>query len=113
MNDNKFRNGSRYILQVTKSDIGHWQPHKGRIGEEFKQGNNQPINRDKGRNKHVIVSTAEAMEQWQTRFSAGLFGDILSIHQLHYMQITSEKPTDPSDRQSAPKHIILAYHYFL
>ena len=103
MNDNKFRNGSRYFLQVTQSDIGHWQPHKGRIGEEFtKQGNNQPISRrDKGRNKHVmiLVSTAEAMEQWQTRFSAGLFGDILSIRQWVSQLIIMEFPCYPHSQR--------------
>jgi hypothetical protein len=29
------------------------------------------------------------------------------------MQITSKQPTDPSDRQSAPKHKRIAYHSFL
>ena len=64
------RNGSRNILQV-----GHWQLDKEPSGEDFKQHNNQQIRRDKGSNKWVFLSAAVAMEEWQMRFSDGLFGD--------------------------------------
>ena len=76
----KLRNKS--WCNILKSYIVHWQPHKERIGEGFKQHNNQQIIRDKGSNKYVILFTAVA---------------IIKCH------------TDPSDHQiAAPKHIMIA-----
>jgi hypothetical protein len=73
LND-KLHLGSRNILQESQTLA---------ICESFKQHNNQQISRDKGSNKRIIVSTDVAMmEEWETRFSDGLIGDLLFIRQL-------------------------------
>ena len=64
-----------------KSDFGNHTEKP--IDKGFKQDNNQQISRDKESNKRILLSTDEAMEEWQTRFSDGFFGDTLSIHQFH------------------------------
>ena len=71
-------------VEITfQSDIGNHT--RNRLA---KISSNTTINRsagtrEKGSNKRVLLSTAVAMEEWQMRFSDGLFGDILSIHLLH------------------------------
>jgi hypothetical protein len=85
------RNKSAVVI-FFKVQVGHWKlkTAQGKDRRSFKHDNNQPISRDKGRNKRVFLSTAVAMEQCQTSCS---------------WKLSSERPTDPSDRQVPPQNI--------
>ena len=74
----KLRNKS--WCNILKSYIVHWQPHKERIGEGFKQHNNQQIIRDKGSNKYVILFTAVAI--FIRKLHTNYLANVILIHQI-------------------------------